>query len=96
MFAISAFVFFRFVFVVGLYCLVWTFVLSYALQKFVEKKDFVYFEEYHTVDVLVLCLIGVLVVVQGSEYVRGHIIIFVFHLTHRGVCFCDCKFSYPG
>ena len=43
------FVFFRFVFVVRLCCLVLKFVLSYALQKCMEKNDLGYFEECHTV-----------------------------------------------
>ena len=68
--ALSAFVFFRFVFVVGLYCLVWKFVLGYALQC-VKKNGLGYFKECHTVGVVVLCRIGVLVDVQGGEYVRG-------------------------
>ena len=69
--ALSAFVFIHFVFVGGLYCLVREFVLSYTLQKCMEKNDLVYFQKSHTVGVMVSCRIGVLVIVQGSEYAQG-------------------------
>ena len=68
--ALSAFVFYHFVCVVGLNCLVWKFVLCYVPQKCMEKNDLGYFEECHMVEVVVLCWIGVLFVVQGGKYVR--------------------------
>ena len=108
--ALSAFLFFSFVFVVALYCLSWKFMLSYAVQKCVEKNTLGYFEECHTVGVVVLFRIGVLVVVlfrigllvvllQGGKYVRSgsrSFIIFVFHLDRRVVYFHSFKLSYPG
>ena len=69
--ALQAFAFFRFVFIVGLYCLVSKFVLGFALKKYAEKNDLGYFEECHRVGVVVLCRVSGLVVVQGGEYVRG-------------------------
>ena len=45
--------------------------VEFCAPEFVEKNDFGYFEECHTVGVVVLCRIDVLFVVQASEYVRG-------------------------
>ena len=65
--------------------------MSYALQKRLEKNDLVYFEKCHTVGGMVLCQIGVLVVVQGSEYVHGESNSY-YHFRFSP----DRKFSYPG
>ena len=36
-----------------------------------ETKDLEYFDDCHTVEVVGLCQIDVLVLVQGSKYVQG-------------------------
>ena len=62
---LSALILFRFVFVVGVYCLVWKFVLNYAPQKGWRQRILKIFMS-DTVEVVELWQIDVLV-----EYVRG-------------------------